>query len=172
MPQSLGFDVAHLLAGSMLVLSFVLLYQARISAVLNVFALQAIALSLSVAWQSLIQDAPHLLVTAAIALLVKGAIIPAALHRIVRQLGIHREIEEVIGAGPTMLTGLGLVALSILLVMPVGPSVSVLVREDLAFALAIILLGMLMMITRRNAVTQIVGFMSLENGLVLAATCS
>ena len=64
MTQNLGFDVAHLLAGSMLVLSFVLLYQARITAVLNVFALQAIALSLSVAWQSLIQDAPHLLVTA------------------------------------------------------------------------------------------------------------
>ena len=154
----------------MLVLSFVLLYQDRITAVLNVFALQAIALSLSVAWQSLIQDAPHLLVTAAIALLVKGIVIPAALHRIVRRLGIHREIEEVISAGPTMLTGLGLVALSILLVMPVGENVSVLVREDLAFALAVILLGLLMMITRRNAVTQIVGFMSLENGLVLAAT--
>jgi len=45
-----------------------------------------------------------------------------------------------------------------------------LAREDLAFALAVILLGLLMMITRRNAVTQIVGFMSLENGLVLAAT--
>jgi hydrogenase-4 component E len=138
--------------------------------VLNVFALQAVALSLSVAWQALIQDALHLLVTAAIALILKGVLIPTALHRIVRRLGIHREIEQVIGAGPTMLTGLGLVALSILLVMPVGGSVSVLVREDLAFALAVILLGMLMMITRRNAVTQIVGFMSLENGLVLAAT--
>jgi len=116
------------------------------------------------------QDAPHLLVTAGVAFVVKGIIIPTALHRIVRRLGIHREIEEVLSAGPTMLTGLGLVALSILLVMPVGESVSVLVREDLAFALAVILLGLLMMITRRNAVTQIVGFMSLENGLVLAAT--
>jgi hydrogenase-4 component E len=170
MTQNIGFDVAHLLAGSMLVLSFLLLYQDRITAVLNVFALQAVALSLSVAWQALIQDALHLLVTAAIALILKGVLIPTALHRIVRRLGIHREIEQVIGAGPTMLTGLGLVALSILLVMPVGGSVSVLVREDLAFALAVILLGMLMMITRRNAVTQIVGFMSLENGLVLAAT--
>ena len=168
--QTIGFDVAHLLAGSMLVLSFVLLYQDRITAVLNVFALQAIALSLSVAWQALIQDAPHLMVTAGIAFVVKGIVIPTALHRIVRRLGIHREIEEVISAGPTMLTGLGLVALSILLVMPVGGGVSVLVREDLAFALAVILLGLLMMITRRNAVTQIVGFMSLENGLVLAAT--
>jgi len=148
----------------------VLLYQDRITAILNVFALQAVALSLSVAWQALIQDEPALLVTAGIALALKGFIIPTALHRIVRKLGIHREIEQVIGAGPTMLTGLGLVALSILLVMPVGGGVSLLVREDLAFALAVILLGMLMMITRRNAVSQIIGFMSLENGLVLAAT--
>jgi hydrogenase-4 component E len=168
--RTLYFDVAHLLAGSMLVLSFVLLYQDRITAVLNVFALQAVALSLSVAWQAVIQEAPHLMVTAGVALVVKGIVIPTALHRIVRRLGIHREIEEVIGAGPTMLTGLGLVALSILLVLPVGENVSILAREDLAFALAVILLGLLMMITRRNAVTQIVGFMSMENGLVLAAS--
>jgi hydrogenase-4 component E len=167
---SLSFDVAHLLAGTMLVLSFVLLYQDRITAVLNVFALQAIALALSVAWQSFAQNAPHLLLTAAVALVVKGFIIPTALYRIVRRLEIHREVEQVIGGGPTMLTGLGLVALSILLVEPVKEGVSVLTREDLAFALAVILLGLLMMITRRNAVTQIVGFMSLENGLVLAAT--
>jgi hydrogenase-4 component E len=168
--HNIGFDVAHLLAGTMLCLSFVLLYQDRITAVLNVFALQAIALSLSVAWQAYIQEAPHLLITAIIALVLKGFVIPTALHRIVRRLGIHRQIEEVIAAGPVMLIGLGLVALSILLVLPVGQNVSLLAREDLAFALAVILLGLLMMITRHNAVTQIVGFMSLENGLVLAAT--
>lgn len=168
--RSFAFDVAHLLAGGMVVLSFLLLYQTRITAVLNVFALQSIILSLSVAWQALIQDAPHLLITSAIALVLKGFVIPAALHRIVRKLEIHREIEQVYGGGPTMLLGLGLVALSILLVLPSGPNVSLLVREDLAFALSVILLGLLMMITRRNAVTQIVGFMALENGLVLAAS--
>ena len=167
---SLAFDIAHLFAGSMLVLSFVLLYQDRVTAVLNVFALQATALALSVAWQSVVQSAPHLIVTATVALVVKGFIIPAALHRIVRRLDVHREIEQVIGGGPTMLVGLGLVALSILLVQPVGERAGIIVREDLAFALAVVLLGLLMMITRRNAVTQIVGFMSLENGLVLAAT--
>jgi hydrogenase-4 component E len=168
--RPLQFDIAHLLAGGMVVLSFLLLYQDRITATLNVFALQAITLALSVAWQAYVQDAPHLFVTAGIALMIKGFIIPAALFRIVRRLEIHREIEQVISAGPTMILGLGLVALAILLVVPVGGGVSLLVREDLAFALAIILLGLLMMITRRNAVTQIVGFMSLENGLVLAAT--
>jgi hydrogenase-4 component E len=170
MSPSLSFDVAHLLAGGMLVLSFLLLYQDRITATLNVFALQAIVLSLAVAWQAYIQDAPHLILTAMIAFVVKGFIIPTALHRIVRRLGIHRDIEQVIGGGPTMLIGLGLVALSIMLVIPAGQGVSLIAREDLAFALAVILLGLLMMITRRNAVTQIVGFMSLENGLVLAAS--
>jgi hydrogenase-4 component E len=170
---AMHLDVAHLLAGGMVVLSLLLLYQDRITATLNVFALQAIVLSLAVAWQSYIHSSPHLIVTALIALAVKGFIIPAALHRIVRKLNIHREIEEVISAGPTMLAGLAIVALAILLVIPIGestrPLASPLTREDLAFALAVILLGLLMMITRRNAVTQIVGFMSLENGLVLAA---
>lgn len=168
--HSLAFDISHLLAGGMLVMSFALLYQSRITAVLNVYAVQALVLAMAVAWQALIQDEPLLLVTAALALVLKAFVIPAALHRIVRKLGIHRGIEQVIGAGPTMLTGLGLVALSILLVSPVGGAVGSIVREDLAFALAIVLIGMLMMITRRNAVTQVVGFFSVENGLVLAAT--
>ena len=168
--SSLVLDIAHLLAGGMLVMSFLLLYQDRVTAAINVFALQAIVLSLAVAWQAYIQKAPHLIVTATIALVVKGFVIPFILHRIVRKLGIHREIEQVIGAGPAMLTGLVLVALCIILVMPVGGKVSPLAREDLAFALAVIMLGLLMMITRRNAVTQIIGFMSLENGLILAAT--
>ena len=167
---TLAFDVGHLLAGLMLVLSFLLLYQDRILATLNVFALQAIVLALSVAWQANVQHAPHLYVTAAIALGVKGFLIPAALHRIVRRLGIHREIEQVIGGGPVMLAGLGIVALSITLVLPRVEGVNPLAREDLAFALSVVLLGLLMMVTRRNAVSQMVGFMSLENGLVLAAT--
>jgi hydrogenase-4 component E len=167
---SLWFDIAHLLAGGVLVLSLVLLYQDRITAAINVFALQAIALALSVGWQSFIQGEPFLLVTALLALTVKGFVIPTALHRIVRRLDIHREVEQVIGGGATMLAGLALVALSILLVEPVAGAGDVVAHEDVAFALAVVLLGLLMMITRYNAVTQVIGFMSLENGLILAAT--
>jgi hydrogenase-4 component E len=166
----LQFDIAHLLAGTMVLISFLLLYQDRMFALLNVFALHAIVLALSVAWQAYAQAAPHLFVTAAIALVFKGIVIPVALHRIIQRLGIHRAIETVGGIGPTMLMGVALVALSILVMRPVTVASDIVAREDLAFALAVLLLGLLMMITRRNAVTQIVGFMSLENGLVLAAT--
>jgi hydrogenase-4 component E len=170
MAQGLAFDIAHLLAGGMVVVSFMLLYQDRMLALLHVFALHAGVLAVSVAWQAWIQDAPHLFVTATIALLFKAVLIPVVLRRMVTRLGIHREIEQVVGVGPTMLAGLGLTALAILVTMPVTAGADVLAREDIAFALAVVLLGLLMMITRRNAVSQVVGFMSLENGLILAAT--
>jgi hydrogenase-4 component E len=165
-----AFDLAHLLAGGLVLVSFMMLYQDRLQALLNVFALHAVVLALSVGWQALTQDAPHLYVTAAIALLFKGIVIPVALHRIIQRLGIHRDIETVVGIGLTMLVGIGLVALSLVLMLRVTSGADPLAREDIAFALSVVLLGLLMMITRRNAVSQVVGFMSLENGLVLAAT--
>jgi len=167
---NLDFDIAHLLAGSLVLVSFTLLYQDRLSALLNVFAVHAIVLALSVAWQAYSQDAPHLYVTAVIALLFKGIVIPVGLHRIVARLGIHREVETVVGIGLTMLAGIGLVALAMVVMLRAAATADPLAREDLAFALSVVLLGLLMMVTRRNAVSQVIGFMSLENGLVLAAT--
>ena len=165
-------DVAHMLAGSMVLVSFMLLYQDRMFALLNVFALHAVVLSASVAWQAYVQNAPHLYVPAAIALVLKGIIIPVALHRVVIRLGIHRGIETVVGIGPTLLLGVGLTALSMVVMLKAAETADPLAREDLAFALSILLLGLLMMVTRRNAVSQIVGFMSIENGLILAATAA
>jgi hydrogenase-4 component E len=170
MATGFEFDVAHLFAGGLVLLSFMLLYQDRMFGLLNTFAMHACVLALSVAWQAYIQAAPHLYVTAAIAFLFKGIAIPVALHRIVVRLGIHRTIETVVGVGLTMLAGIGLVALAIMVMLPASADVDPLAREDLAFALSVVLLGLLMMVTRRNAVSQVVGFMSLENGLVLAAT--
>jgi len=168
--HGLEFDVAHLLAGSLVLVSFMLLYQDRLYALLNVYALHAFVLSLSVAWQAFVQHAPHLYVTASIALIFKAIIVPVALHRIIVRLGIHREIETALGVGLTMIGGIGLVALSMVVMLRVTPGADALAREDLAFALSVVLLGLLIMVTRRNAVSQVVGFMSLENGLVLAAT--
>jgi hydrogenase-4 component E len=167
--DAFSFDVAHLLAGGLLLVSFLMLYQDRLYALLNTYALHAVVLSASVAWQAFVFDAPHLYVTAGIALVFKAMIIPVALHRMVERMGIHREIETVVGIGATMLAGMALVALSMAVMLPVTSGADPLAREDVAFALSVVLLGLLMMVTRRNAVSQVVGFMSLENGLVLAA---
>jgi hydrogenase-4 component E len=167
--KGLAFDLAHLLAGGLVLVSFILLYQNRLYSLLNVFALQAVVLTLSVAWQAYIQQAPHLYITAAIALIFKAIVIPVALHRIIARLGIHREVENVVSLGPTMIAAMALVALSMVVMLRVNAEADPLAREDLAFALSVVMLGLLMMVTRSNAVSQVVGFMSLENGLILAA---
>jgi hydrogenase-4 component E len=130
---------------------------------------QAGFLAAAAAWQAHIQQAPHLYITAAIALVFKAIVIPLALRRIVFSFRIHRTVETVLGVGPTMIAGVGLVGLAVILVLPLTHQSVALTRDDLALALSVVLLGLLMMITRRNAVTQVVGFMSLENGLILAA---
>lgn len=167
--HGLAFDVSHLLSGGLVLVSLLLVYQDRLYSLINMFAFHAVFLGLAVGWQAYVQDAPHLYVTAAIALLFKGLVIPIVLHRMVQRLGIHRQIETVVGIGPTMLVGIGLVALSIMVMLPVTEQADALTQEDLAFALSVVLLGLLLMVSRRNAVGQVVGFMSLENGLILAA---
>ncbi|MFL5183173.1 MAG: hydrogenase-4 component E, partial [Microvirga sp.] len=82
----LAFDLAHLCAGALVLVSFMLLYQDRLTGLINTFAVHALVVSFAVAWQAFIQQAPHLYITAAIALGLKALIIPLALHRIIRRL--------------------------------------------------------------------------------------
>ncbi len=163
-----AFDVAHMFAGGLVLVSFMMLYQDRLLALINVLSLHSVLLALSVAWQAYVQDKPDLYVTALIALGFKSIVIPIALRRMVVRMGLHREIEVAVGTGMTMLLGIGLVALSMDLMLRVTAGANVLVREDIALALSVVLLGLLIMVTRRNAVSQVIGFMSIENGLILA----
>jgi hydrogenase-4 component E len=151
------------------VMSFAMLYQRRMFGVINVYALHSALLAAAAAWQAIVQHAPHLWVTAAIALGVKAILVPVAVSAIVRRLQIHRAVETTVGVGTAMVLGVALVSLSVVLVLPVTESAAAMTREDLALALSVVLLGLLMMITRRNAITQVLGFMSVENGLILAA---
>ncbi len=162
-------QIAYLLGGSMVMINFALLYQSRMSSVINAFAIHATILGLAVAWQANIQDAPDLYITASIALVFKAGAIPAALRYVVRKLNVHRTVEMVFGTGLTMMAGVGLVCLSVMIMHPVTLHSGALITIDLIFAMAVVFLGILMMITRRNAVTQVIGFMTVENGLILAA---
>src|SRR5258708_19788042 len=117
-----------------------MLYQDRLYALLNVFALHAVVLAFSVGWQAYIQDAPHLYITAMIAIAFKGVIIPVALHRIIQRLGIHREIETVVGVGLTMLFGIGLVALAMAVMLPPPPTPAPLPPADTPLPLSAVLL--------------------------------
>jgi hydrogenase-4 component E len=165
-----AYDVSHLLGGFVLLLSFVMLYQRRIGAVINAFGVQGALLAAAAAWQGWVQDAPGLYVTAAIAFGAKAVAIPLAFRLLLGRLGQHKAVETAPGMGTTLAAAIGLVGLAVLVVLPVtAGGATPLARVDLTIALSVVLLGMLAMIARRNAISQVIGLLSLENGLILAA---
>jgi len=166
---ALSYDVAHMLGGMMLLLSFALLSQKRIAATIDTYAVQAVTLAVAACWQGYVQHEPSLYLTGAIAFVAKAVIIPIMLRRSVRRLKLQAAMEPALGIFASMALGVALVALSIMVVLPTTIQAQALTREDLALALSVVLLGLLMMITRRTAFTQVIGFMSMENGLILAA---
>jgi len=165
-----AYDVSHLLGGGVLVLSFVLLYQRRIGAVINAFAVQGALLAAAAAWQAHVQSAPGLYLTAVVAFGAKAVAIPLALRLLVGRLGLHKAVETALGVSASLIAAIVLVGLSVLVVLPVtAGGASPLARVDLTIALSVVLLGMLAMIARRNAISQVIGLLSLENGLILGA---
>ena len=165
-----AYDISHLLGGGVLLLSFVMLYQRRIGAVINAFAVQGALLAAAAAWQGWVQDAPGLYITAAIAFGAKAVAIPLAFRLLLGRLGQHKAVETAPGMGATLAAAIWLVGLAVLVVLPVtAGGATPLARVDLTIALSVVLLGMLAMIARRNAISQVIGLLSLENGLILAA---
>lgn len=163
------YDVAHLLGGVMLLVSFAMLTQRRLPALVGALATQGALLGAAAIWQGHAQCAPQLYVTGLIALSAKGIAIPLVLRRLVASLPPALRQEGLARPGALSAAGALLVALALLVVMPATGSVGALARVDLAGALAILLLGALMMVARRSALAQVAGLMTLENGLILAA---
>lgn len=168
MPLSSQF--VNLLAAFLLLLAFAMLSQRRILTLIHLFAWQGAALALSTAIVAYSSAQPHLYFSAALTVLVKVVLIPWVLHRLIDRLQIRWDVETLINIPTTMLIGIGLVIFAFALATPISQMASTLTRSTLGIAMASVLLSFLMMIVRRKAVPQVIGFLAMENGLFFAAT--
>ena len=166
----IGFQLINLLAAILLLLAFAMLAQRRIVSLIDLFAAQGFVLALSTAVVAYTTGQPHLYQSTALTLLLKVFLLPWLLHRLVRKLDVRWEFEGLINIPTTMLIGIVLVVFSFNLALPISQLANTVTRSTLGIAMASIMLSFLMMITRRKAIPQVVGFLSMENGLFFAAT--
>src|SRR6266702_1926620 len=143
-------QLVNVLAAFLLLLSFAMLSQRRILTLIHLFAWQGAALAASTAIVAWSTGQTHLYFSAGLTVLLKVMLIPWVLHRLIDRLFVRWDVETLINIPMTMLIGIGLVIFGI--------------------ALASVLLSFLMMIVRRKAVPQVIGFLAMENGLFFAAT--
>jgi len=157
------------LAALMLLTSFALLAQHRMLSVLNWFAAQGLLLAATAAIVAYGTDNHELYISAIMALLLKGLLLPWLLWRVIRELHVHREVEPLMNSTMTMLIALGVTLFAFHIIQPIEKISQLMTRDSMAIATACVLLGMLMMITRKKAITQVIGFLAVENSLFFAA---
>ena len=163
-------QLINLFAAVVLLLAFAMLAQRRLLPLINLFALQGLTLSLSTLVVAVSTAQHHLYWSAGLTLLLKAMLLPWILRQLVRRLHVKREVEALINVPTTMLVGIGLVIIAFNVAAPISELSSTITRGTLGIALATVMLAFLMMITRTKAITQVVGFLAMENGLFLAAT--
>lgn len=153
-----------------LLVNFFILGTSRLRAVITGSALQGVLLGLLVI---LVHGGLGLqsAAVAFVAILIKGTFIPALLHRAMRDAEIRREIEPLIGYVASLLLGAVATGAAVLFarVLPLAPEHvgSLLVPASLATVLT----GFLVLCTRRKAITQVVGYLVLENGVFIMGLC-
>lgn len=163
-------QLLRLLASGLLLISFAMLSRRRTQRLITLFAWQGAILFLStslVAWDAGLAE---LWYSAALTLLLKVIALPWILHRLIQRLGAQWDNEPLVNIPVTMLVGLVLVIFAFGLAQPISRMATTITGHTIGIALAVILLAFLMMITRRKAITQVIGFLAMENGLFFAAT--
>ncbi len=170
--SDLAQQLINLFAAVLLLLAFAMISQRRILSLIHLYTAQGVTLVAATAVVGYVTHQQHLYFSAGITLALKVFLIPWILHRVIDRLGVRWDIETLINIPTTMLLGIVLVIFAFNLALPISALSASIARGTLGIALACVLLSFMMMITRSKAVPQVIGFLSMENGLFFAATAA
>jgi hydrogenase-4 component E len=171
-PVNIGSYMVNLCSALLLLTCFAIVAQRRLMACVDLFALQSVFLAVTAMLVAYLTGIHHIYVAAVLTIAIKAVILPRILKKIVRQLNVQREVISYVNIPAGLLLCGGLVILAFFITQPIAHLGFLLTQDSLAIALAIVLIGFFVMITRQKAVTQVIGFLVMENGLFLAATAA
>ena len=168
--MALSAQLINLMAALLLLIAFAMLAQRRILSLIYLFAWQGVVLTANSIVVAYSTGQTHMYYSALLTFALKVIVLPWILHRLIRKLDVRWDVETLINIPTTMLIGIALVIFAFNLALPISQLAGTITRSTLGIAIAIVLLSFLMMITRRKAVPQVIGFLAMENGLFFAAT--
>lgn len=143
--------------------NFWVLGTTRLSATIRATAVQGLLLAgLPIALYPGVE--PHILGLSIGTFAVKALLLPYLLSRAIREAAVRREIEPLIGFAPSLLLGAVAVALAFS-IAPRLPLPGLQTQMLVPVSLSTVVIGLLVLTTRKKAVTQVVGYLILENGI-------
>ena len=150
-------------------LSLIILSSYRVAAMIRVFAVQSLALGLLPFFLQASSISSQDVFLALITMILKAVLVPFILFWAIRHVSMRSEIKPIIGFGSSIILGAMLIAvafwISLSLKLPGKPASDFI----LPCSLSTVLLGFMIMVTRTRAVTQVLGYLIMENGIFLFA---
>lgn len=160
---SVGGATLVLLAG------LLMLWRRGVRAHISAFTGQSVALAATTAMVGWFTGDWQLWTVAVLLLLIKGIGIPILLKRMAQRFGTERELEPYVNTATSLLIGGLLVLLAYIVTAPLV-SVSLLpTRTGMPLAMGLVFVSLFVIISRKKALTQVLGFLMLENGVALLA---
>jgi hydrogenase-4 component E len=165
-------QMVDLCSALLLLTCFAIVAQRRLSACVDLFALQSVFLAVTAALVAFLTGIHHIYIAALLTVIIKVIVIPRILKKVIERLNVTRELVLNVNIPSSLLICGALVILAFYITQPIISLGFFLTKDSLAIALAIVLIGFFTMIARKKAVTQVVGFLVIENGLFLGATAA
>ena len=169
MEATLIANMIDICAVMMLLTSVMAIATTRMRSLVSLFSLQSVflaTLAFVVAYSS---GNNHIYIMCALTIALKVIVMPKMLTYIMSKINVDKEVELSIGIPGSLLASGLMIILSYYITEPLLSSIETVERNCLALSVSIILIGLLMMSTRRKAITETVGLLMMENGLFLGA---
>ena len=165
---ALAVQALDIAAAVVLVTAWISLIHRRIEALVDTYAIQSAALGITAGLVANQYRAPDIYVLAGLTIVVNAVVLPWLLRRVVRALGVSRMVNMYASVRESALAGLGILLVSVWVVGPITPFAEVPSAGLLPISVAVLLIGFFLLISRRKAITQVVGLLVMNNGIFLA----
>lgn len=161
-------QLLNLAAGALLLTAVLVLWRRELAVIVRFFALQGVALAALVALIGLQEGSVELLAVAVGLLVLRGAVLPGFLRRALAGGEVRRETRPVVNVATSLLAAAGLTLLALAVSAPLVQLAPSPTTRAIPVALAVVLIGFFVLVTRRRAVSQLVGFLLMDNGITAA----
>ncbi|MBK5247919.1 MAG: hypothetical protein JJE50_00590 [Actinomycetales bacterium] len=162
-------QILDLVCGGILLTAVLMLWRRELAAIVRLLVVQGVLLALLAALMGVRESSTELFVVAAGVLVLKAIVLPAVLRRVLRDSGEAREAEPLVNVTASLLAAALLTLLAYGLSRPLVALAPSPTTRALPVGLAVVLLGFFVLVTRRRALSQVVGFLLLDNGITATA---
>lgn len=158
-----------ILAVFMLITTLIFIGTSRVRTCIWAYAVRSFMLTLSSGLIAYFSGIHHIYITTGVSLILKVIVIPGFLFYIANKIHIKKEVESYIGYTLSLILACGIILIAYYSTEKIVQFENIFMRHCLPIALAITLLGFFVMISRKQAITHILGLITMEDGMFFAA---